>query len=98
MKPQLLENYLTEFKNQDVYFCIELKTGRFEEVQMAWDLVKKLEMEDQVAIGVAHTSLVEARKQVGNFTSFFDKKNIMRLMISFFCGNISLSYKSLCMC
>lgn len=92
IKPRLVEEHFREFKGKDVYFCIELKSGRTEEVRKAFNLVKKLGMEDQVTLGVGHTSVEEVQKQVGKFTCFFDKKNIMKMFISFFCGTIFLLF------
>lgn len=85
-RPELLEKYFKAFKGQDVYMCLELKSGRIEEVRMVHEMLNRLKMHDQVSFGVAHTSLAEARREVGQFTSFFDKANIMKLVVRFFCG------------
>lgn len=85
-KPDLFEDFLKEYQNSNIYFCIEVKSKNDKDILQAVNLVKKYKMENQICIGVANKSLNSFKKKNGNFITFMPVFSLLKVYIFFLFG------------
>lgn len=85
-RPDLLRDFFKEFEDQNVFFSIEIKSGKAEHLRQAVELAEEMGVQDKVAFGVARESLRQIQKEVQGFTSFMDLRNGVCVFLSFFLG------------
>lgn len=84
--PDLLRDFFKDFRDQDVFFSIEIKSVKAKHLRQVVELAGEMGVRDKVAFGVARESLRQIQSQVGGFTSFMDLRNGACVFLSFFLG------------
>ena len=85
-KPSLLEDILKKYQHEEVYFIIEIKSGKVADLKLGLEMIRKLGLQEKVFFGILKKSNAKLKKDLGDFNCFMDLRNALLILFSFLFG------------
>ena len=87
----LLEDFFKSAFDRDVFFILEIKTGKNQDFEKALNLVNQYNLKDRVFMGFAKKSNSSLLSEFGKFKTFVNLRQGIWITLGFFFGTFHLN-------